>query len=182
MERYISADDFAKYHDSGTSSHVKAAIRRQFVADIEAKYDIMSFEKFRDLAFKAQDFGEWVRNFTRDRLLIIDEVHNLLSDSYDEKKYKEFLDTKRIQKAKGTNTILFKLVNALADKSCRMLLLTATPVFDNIAQFRDVVTALAPEAVLNSKDKISTVIDKLRGKVSFFPGTSANAYPSMHLS
>lgn len=179
MERYISHQDFATYQASKTSAVSKARIRRKFMDAIESRYDIMSYEKFKDTAFKTKDLKKWVSNITKDRLIIVDEVHNLLSDKYDPKKQKDIAASGVSQRAKGSNTILFKYLNDNADPSCRMLYLTATPVFDNMAQFEELVTVMNPGAKVKQRGaKISDVIDNLRGRVSFFPGTSPNAYPS----
>ena len=178
MERYISAEEFARFQSSGVSGAVKAKLRRKFMAAIEARYQIMSYEKFKDGAFKTKDLKKWVSEMTKDKLIIVDEVHNLLSDKYDEKKQKEIASTGISARAKGSNTILFKYLNDNADPSCRMIYLTATPVFDNMGQFAELVKVMNPGAHIKRGAKISDVIDNLRGKVSFFPGTSPNAYPS----
>lgn len=178
MERYISQTEFATYQASSTSAVTKAKIRRKFMDAIQSRYDIMSYEKFKDSAFKTKDLQKWVSEMTKDRLIIVDEVHNLMSDKYDSKKQKDISKTGISQRAKGSNTILFKYLNDNADPSCRMLYLTATPVFDNMAQFAELVTIMNPGAKVKAAAKISDVIDNLRGKVSFFPGTSPNAYPT----
>jgi hypothetical protein len=179
LERYISNDNFAKYHDSATSASAKAKIRRNFMDAISTRYEIMSYEKFKMMAHKTGDLQKWVKNFTKNRLIIIDEVHNLLSDKYDEKKYKEISESHTMSRAKGTNTILFKYLNDHADPSCRMIYLTATPVFDNMMQFKELVSIMSPGERIKRGSSITDVIDRLRGKVSFFPGTSPNAYPSV---
>lgn len=179
LERYVSNEDFAKYHASTTSSSTKAKIRKSFMEAISGRYDIMSYEKFKAIAHETKDLKKWARAFTKNRLIIIDEVHNLISDKYDEKKYKEIESTSTMNRAKGANTILFKYMNDHADPSCRMVYLTATPVFDNIMQFKELVSIMNPGAKIKRGANISDVIDNLRGKVSFFPGTSPNAYPSV---
>jgi hypothetical protein len=179
MEKYVSNEDFQAYYAPTTSDYKKASIRRKFMAAILEKYDIMSYEKFRAGAVKSGMLSRWVREATKDRLIIIDEVHNLISDTYESKKYTQIEADDRLSKSKGINTILFRYLTSHAHPSCKMIFLTATPVFDNIGQFKELVRALNPSAVFKVNAKISDLIGQIRGKVSFFPGTSANAYPSV---
>lgn len=179
MEKYISNEDFKAYHSNSISDNKKATIRRKFMAAIHTKYDIMSYEKFRSGAMKAPRLDKWVADVTKDRLIIIDEVHNLINDTYETNSYTKILEQNTMSRAKGINTILFRYLTSMADSSCKMLFLTATPVFDNIGQFKELVRALKPDAEFKRGAKLSDLITQIRGKVSFFPGTSANAYPSV---
>jgi hypothetical protein len=148
---------------------------------IENKYNIMSFEKLKLIALKhSHNILQWANEFTKDSMLIVDEVHNLLASTYDEKKFNEIINTGKIyNRAKGMNTILFKIITKYAHPSAKMVLLTATPIFDNIMQLKELVLIMNPEAIIKKGAKISDIIDFLRGKVSYFPGTSINAYPSV---
>ena len=151
-------------------------------SNIPAQYTIMSFEKFKINAVKAKpDIGAWLKDFSRNSLIIVDEVHNLLSDKYDKKKSIEIFKTGQIQGSiKGMNTVLFRLLTKFADPSAKILILTATPIFDNINQMRELVFAMDPSLLsIPDKAKIRDVINNLRGKVSYFPGTSINAYPTV---
>jgi hypothetical protein len=151
-------------------------------AKIPDQYTIMSFEKFKINAMKAKpDIAAWLKDFSRDSLIIVDEVHNLLSDKYDRKKSIEIFKTGQMKRSiKGMNTVLFRLLTKFADSSAKILILTATPIFDNINQMRELVYAMDPSLKnIPDKAKIRDVINNLRGKVSYFPGTSINAYPTV---
>lgn len=179
FDAYISKDDFELFHKQSTSLILKRKIKKRFMDAIEKNYDIISFERFKISALKnSNNLMNWINEFTKDSMLIVDEVHNLLADKYDSKGYDEIVTTGKIAKRiKGMNTILFKLVNKFADPSCKMIFLTATPIFDNIGQLKELVNVMTPEAIIPKGAKISDIIDFLRGKVSYFPGTSINAYP-----
>lgn len=181
METYITKEEFAKYMSSYTPQSFKRMLKTRFTKAIEAKYDIMSFEKFKIRAMKEKnDLAAWVERFTKDSLIIVDEVHNLLSDKYEAQKAKTILASgKAVKGVKGMNTILFKVLTKYAHPSAKFILMTATPVFDNISQMKELVIAIEPAAVIKKEAKISDVIDYLRGKVSYFPGTSVNAYPKV---
>lgn len=180
MDRYISADEFSRYHDTATTAKAQGVIRRKFMSAISQRYTIMTFEGFRSAAQKSKDLRVWVENFTKDRMIIVDEVHNLLSSTYNKEEYKKMLQAHKLGKAKGSITMLFKYLNAFAHASCKMLYMTATPVFDNIAQFRLLIEIMNPGSPdIAATATIKQVIDKLRGRVSYFPGVSENAYPSL---
>jgi hypothetical protein len=150
--------------------------------EFKKRYELYSFEKFKITAFKNADSSnmiEWIREFTRNSLIIIDEVHNLLSDSYKPDVMNRALKTGFLQKGeKGMNTILFRMLNTFADESCKFVFLTATPIFDNIYQIKILVQAIKPAVKIKSDATLKDIILHLRGKVSYFPGTSINAYPS----
>jgi hypothetical protein len=180
FDKYISKDDFIKFNMSSTSIKIKKQIKLKFMKAIESKYNIMSFEKLKLTALKhSNDILSWINTFTKDSMLIVDEVHNLIASTYDEKRFNDILSTGKISgRAKGMNTILFKLITTNAHLSSKMIFLTATPIFDNIVQLKELVKIMTPEAIINKGARISDIIDFLRGKVSYFPGTSINAYPS----
>ena len=179
MDAYISKEDFAKYMNPSTPSFTKGRIRSKFMKAIENKYTVLSYESFKIQASKASNIKEWIHDFTKDRMIVIDEVHNLLSSTYDAKAFAALESQPRLKKSSGLGTILFKALNIYAHASCKMIYLTATPVFDNIMQFKELVAVMSPEANIKRGADLKTTIDHLRGKVSFFPGTSANAYPKV---
>lgn len=177
--RYISNEDFIKYNDSATSDNAKKQIKSRFMKAIEEKYNIMSFEKLKNLALQRRDdIFAWITEFTKDSMLIVDEVHNLIASTYTEGVFEAVLSTGRLGQAKGMNTILFKLITTLAHPSAKMIFLTATPIFDNILQLKELVRIMTPDAVIEDTARISDIVKYLRGKVSYFPGTSMNAYPT----
>jgi hypothetical protein len=180
MNAYISREDFIRYHDSNTSVSRKRKLRSQFMKAIEEKYEIMSFEKFRASAAKAHNLKQWVEMFTHNSLVIIDEVHNLISMKYKLEQYTKMEETRIIpKKIVGINTVVFKYMLSHASNSCKFILMTATPVFDNIRQFKDLVSIMNPKIKIDENTTLNHAIDGLRGMVSYFPGTSPNAYPKV---
>ena len=180
MEAYISREDLARLVSPKTTTKVKTQIKKKFMTALNKRYDIMSFEKFKITGMKRKhDLFAWVEEFTQDSMIIVDEVHNLLSSTYDNKRASEILSDGQVERSfKGMNTIMFKLLTTHAHTSCKIVMLTATPIFDNIAQMRELVMAVNPTMKgLSFDTTIKDVIEHLRGKVSYFPGTSVNAYP-----
>jgi hypothetical protein len=181
MGKYISKEEFVEYQLSTTPVSRKKAIKAKFMAAISEKYSFYSFERLKSEAMKEKDnIKDWVYKFTDQSMIIVDEVHNLLSDKYNVKAFTEALSTGTIKKGqKGLNTILFRLLTTLAAKTTKMIFLTATPIFDNMNQFKVLIQVMRPDLPeLKNNITIKEAVEYLRGKVSYFPGTSINAYPT----
>lgn len=180
MNNYISKDEFDRYHASETSESGKRVIRKKFLARISERYQIFSFEQFRITAQqRSTELAQWAHDFTKNRLIIIDEVHNLLSSTYDLKGFSNVLLRGELPKGiKGINTVITKYLMIHAHPTCKFVHLTATPVFDNLGQFKELVALLNPTAHIKRGAKVADVINLLKGKVSYFPGVSQYAYPS----
>jgi hypothetical protein len=181
FQKYISSEDYILYKSHTTSATVKNAIKKKFMTNLSKYYNIMSYEGFRKLMLdhKKNIIG-FIKKWTKNNLIVIDEVHNVFSTKYDSKVYDKIEITGEIHSShKGMNAILMNLISRYGDDSCRMIYLTATPIFNNIDQLRELVKIMSPEVVLPSKNNLTELIELLRGKVSYFPGISKKAYPSM---
>jgi hypothetical protein len=111
-------------------------------------------------------------------MIIIDEVHNLLNTTYKPTGLAKVMESHTLpDKLKGTYTLLFRYMTLNAHASCKMLFMTATPIFDNLSQLYELAKAINPKTNVTAKSKLADIINAVRGKVSYFPGTSANAYP-----
>ncbi len=185
---YLDEKLHKEFVSNKTSLKRKNEIKKIFMDKFQKKYDLFSFEKLKiDLnKNKTSTLKEYIHKFTENSFLIIDEVHNLVTTNYDEKKAAIILspdatvnDKDLFKGVKGGLTILFKALNMYAHPTCKMIFLTATPIFDNIGQLKELVKIMVPEAEINKRAKVKDVIEFLRGRVSFFPGTSINAYPKV---
>lgn len=180
--RYMSKENYNEYMKT-TSDTTRKKLMKEGEKRIEKNYDIMSIEKFVKNALQHKDnLKAWAEDFTKDTLVIVDEVHNLLSTGYDEKAYANILEKGKIEKksVQGINSVIFKYMVQNAHKSSKMLYMTATPIFDHLTQFTELVGMLNPTADLSKHKKtLFGVINLLRGRVSYFPGTSQNAYPTV---
>jgi hypothetical protein len=186
--KYFNKDDYLQYINSDTSIKNKEKLREKFIKQIDEKYTIISYERFRLDALKhSENILEYINDFSKNAMIIIDEVHNLISDSYPLNTYINIENTGKIPinvKSLSINSTLLKLLSKYSHDSCKLLYLTATPIYDSFKELPELVYILNPEKNNNNIEKVLTNasindnIEKLRGKISYFPGTSKKAYPT----
>lgn len=137
---------------------------RMDIYDIKAKakkminneYEILSFGEFGNLFKKIEknsrgdlDFLNKIRTYFDDRVIIVDEVHNMRIVNED-------------VKGKEVSKSFHRLLEIL--KNNVLLLLSATPMFDNYNELRFILNTLLiqnGEKKINEKDKIFDENDKL---------------------
>lgn len=179
--KYLSAEDKAILDSDKTSNSEKKKINKKVAAAIAENYEIMSFEKLRKLFIvNKNNIKKFVNEFTENRVIIIDEVHNLINTNYKSEEYKSMIDTGVLdEKFSGILTLMLKALTYFRNTSCRMAFLTATPIVNNIQQFVELVRIMNPKLVLGDKSTFGQIVNTLRGRVSYFPGVSKAAYPSV---
>ena len=184
MDKYISYSDFILYNAPETTEALKKRIKAQFMKKIQDKYDIMSFDRFK-IHMESETLDEFIektRAFTENTMIIVDEVHNAFSDNHNMNRMQYILETGDMKKKiPGKNTVFFQLLSQFAAPTAKFVLLTATPVFDNINSIREVLRVMRPDLSLEevrTMKNLATIIPLLKGKVSYFPGSSPASYPA----
>ena len=152
LNRYISKEDYSMFINPRTSSKDRDKIRERFMKNINVNYEIVSYERLRKVLLDSKDYKTTIEKLTKNRIIIIDEVHNLIASKIpteilDKIKASKIID----KKTKSINAVILRLITTLADKSCKLFLLTATPVFDNYGQFIQLVLNLRPDADITKK-------------------------------
>ena len=183
MDKYISVNDRNKYKDDKTSKKDKDNIRKKFMSKINENYEILSYESLRNKLIKSNDVIKTIEEITKNRIVIIDEIHNLITTRIKTNIIDDIIKNKKISKnTKMINGVIMRLMTRLAHNSSKFFLLTATPVFDNYGQFIELVLNLCPEikeAELNRNiDDLKFLVEKLRGKVSYYKLSDISAYPA----
>lgn len=179
-DKYLSKSDLKLLMDPKVSKKIKTEARLRFEDKVKERYTIMSFDRLKINAKKTRNLYKWCQDLTRDRILIIDEVHNLVNNTYAESDFDLLTRQNAIgSKITGLNTILFRYITKNAHPTCKMLFLTATPIFDNINQIKELAAGLNPSFVLRKGATLEEAINAMKGKVSYFPGTSKAAYPEV---
>jgi hypothetical protein len=182
MNKYISSNDYNKYINTKTSNNDKDIIRKKFMKKISDKYEIISYENLRNRLLKSTDIKETIDNITKNRIVIIDEIHNLITSKINSITIETILKNNKIpKKTKMINGVIMRLMTYLANKTSKFFLLTATPVFDNFGQFIELVLNLRPDIKENELKRnindLEFLVEKLRGKVSFYKLKDLSDYP-----
>jgi len=182
LNRYITPLLYQQYINEKTPKKDKDLIRKHFLIEISKNYDIRTYENFRKLLLDSNNIKKTINDLTKDKIIIIDEVHNLITSKINPDKLKEIIDTNIIpKKTKSINGIIMRLLTKMANATSKIFLLTATPVFDNYGQFIELILNLRPELddkkIVRDAKNLETYINLLKGRVSFYKLKDRSAYP-----
>jgi hypothetical protein len=144
-------------------------------------YDIYSYEFIINKFKKSTNINKTLKEFTKNRIIIIDEFHNLIGSNIKEEIIDKIHITNKIDlKTKNIRSILMRFISKYADNSCKMFFLTATPVFDNLSQFVELVKLLnIQELDFSNIKRASDLIPFLRGKVSYYANYDKTQFPKV---
>jgi len=187
IDRYITKEEYEKFMDTSISSKEKDKIRMTFMERIEKNYKIISYENLRYNLLKSTDFKETIAKLTKDRVIIIDEVHNLIASKIKSDELLKILKSKTInKKTPAINAVILRLLTILADRTSKIFLLTATPVFDNFGQFIQLILNLRPDADISkiygtNKLNLDYLINLIKGKVSFYKLKDKSQFPKIKI-
>jgi len=181
---YISKKEYEAYINPETTKKDKEAIRKIFNYRIKKNYDIRSYENFRKLLLDSKNIKETIKELTENKIVIIDEIHNLITSKIQPSVLKNIIDGNKIPaRTQKINGVILRLLTKLADPSSRIFLLTATPVFDNYGQFIELVLNLRPDIddtkIKRDITKIDEYINLLKGRVSFYKLKDRSDFPAV---
>jgi hypothetical protein len=182
INKYITDNEFTKFKKPETPINEKDEIRNKFMERINKNYEIVSFERFRKILLDSKDYKKTIDEITKNRVIIIDEVHNLLASNLDEDTITKNLKLNIIdKKSSPINGIILRLMTKLANKTAKFFFLTATPVFDNYNQFIQLVLNLQPTADIKKTNNLKYLINLLKGKVSYYKFEDLSAFPKVKI-
>jgi hypothetical protein len=174
--------EYKKFIDPKTSDYDRNKLLSFFNNIIEKKYTIISYEVIINLFKKAKDINYTLRQLTKNRILVIDEFHNLIANYIDEKNIKEmYVKNKLLSKHKFIRALIMRYISRYAHESCKMFFLTATPVFDNYMQFVELVKLLHKEPINENIKSIKELLPYIKGKVSYFEITDRKDFPKVEI-
>jgi hypothetical protein len=184
FNKYISAEDFKYYTSPDVSKKLKDDIRKKFMKKISENYEIVSYEVLRTRLLKSLDIKGTIDEITKNRVVIVDEIHNLITSKINSDTLEKIKEDNKIPKnTKNINGVMMRLMGMMANKSSKFFLLTATPIFDNYGQFIELVLNLNPdikeeELKRNVKD-LDFLLEKIKGKVSFYHLQDKSSLPKV---
>jgi hypothetical protein len=185
LNKYVSKEDYKLFIDPNVSLEIKNTIRLNFTKRIEEKYEIISYEKFRSLLIKSLDYKKEIKKLTKNRIIIIDEVHNLIASKISDELIKKILGSRKIEvENEAINALILRLLTILIEPSAKLFLLTATPVFDNYGQFIQLILNLRPDVKITEKNmyNLEYLINLIKGKVSFYKLKDKSAFPTKQIN
>ena len=182
INKYITEKEFIEFKKPETSDEEKEKIKIKFMERINKNYEIISYERLRKILLDTNDYKKTINDITRNRVIIIDEFHNLLSSNVDEELITKNLKLNEIdKKTSPINAIIIRLMTKLADNTSKFFFLTATPVFDNYNQFIQLVLNMSPDVDMKKIDNLKYLINLLKGKVSYYKFEDLTAFPKVKI-
>jgi|LakMenEpi03Aug12_release.lakeMendotaPanAssembly.Ray.scaffolds.fasta_scaffold38652_6 hypothetical protein len=177
-------NELKKYNDPKITSLEKKKLLIFFNEKIDKNYLIYSYEYIINLFKKSSNIKKTLEVLTKNKILIIDEFHNLISNGIKEKTINDInIKNKLPTNPKLIRALIMRYISRFADKSCKMFFLTATPVFDNYLQFIELVKLLNPKQIDNKKLKsIKDIIPYINGKVSYYSINDKKDFPVVEYS
>lgn len=171
------------YYNSKTPDIIIKKLRLYFVKIISKKYAILSYEYIINLCKKSTDLIDTIRLLTKNKIIIIDEFHNLIASKVDENLIKTTYKNNKIQKnVKNVRSLIMRLLSKYADDTCKMFFLTATPIYDNYNQFLELVKLLNRNEIKDDKDmKLSSLIPYIKNKVSYYTVDNKADFPDTEI-
>lgn len=144
---------------------------------ILSKYQIISYEKLRNILTKSTDYKETIAKITKNKIVIVDEVHNLLASNITN--LTDLISEKKIPpKTENINAMCFRLFTKFMDKSSKLFCLSASPIFDNYFQFIQLILNLRPDLPDNIyANDLKKLVNYLKGKVTFYKLNDLSKFP-----
>ena len=139
------------------------------------------------MCIKINNILDFIKKFTENKMIIIDELHNVISDTYNLDNYIEIENIGKLKNLKSLffNSTLIKLLSKFSHNNSKLIFLTATPIYDSFKELPELVYLLNP-SFDNVRENLNNInykynLEKLRGKISYYSGSSKNAYPKSNL-
>ena len=175
--------ELKQYNDPKITDENKKKLLKFFDEIISKNYSIYSYEYIINLFKKSSNIKKTLEKITKNRIIIVDEFHNLISNGIKENiiddinKYNKLPSNPKLIRA-----LIMRYISRYADKSCKMFFLTATPVFDNYLQFIELVKLLNVNPIDDKNLKnFKSIIPYIRGKVSYYSINDINDFPSVEV-
>ena len=144
-------------------------------------YSIYSYEYIVNKFKKSNNIKKTLEDLTRNKILIIDEFHNLISKKINENEIIKLNKNKKLNKKnKSIRALIMRYISRYADKTCKMFFLTATPIYDNYHQFIELVKLLNVKTIDDTNLKsFKNIIPYIKGKISYYATEDKKDFPEI---
>jgi len=181
--KYISEEERNELKKEEKTLKEKKEIRKKYMEKIKEKYEIISYENLRKQLLDSKDYKKTIEEITKNRVIIIDEVHNLITSNIEESTINKILKLKEInEKTISKNALILRLLTKLGDKTSKFFLMTATPIYDNYGQFIQLVYNLIPNADKTKITNLKYLINILKGKISYYDFKDKSILPKVKIN
>jgi hypothetical protein len=184
--KYANREELEILKNPAIAKRTQHKIKKIIDDRIAEKYEIISFENLRLEIKKSKDIIKTIQNLTENKIIIIDEVHNLITSKIKPLALAKVIKEKQILKeTPSLNGVIMRLLTKLAHPTSKFFLLTATPIYDNYGQFIELILNLCPDiddtGIERSLDEIRVLLPKLKGKISYYKLDDVSAYPAIKI-
>ena len=176
--------ELKKYNDPNITSDEKKELLIFFNEKISKKYFIYSYEYIINLFKNSTNINRTLEELTKNKILIIDEFHNLISNGIKETTINDIKNRNKLpENPKLIRALIMRYISRFADKTCKMFFLTATPVFDNYLQFIELVKLLNVKPIDDKYLKsIKNIMPYINGKISYYSLNDKKDFPDVEYS
>ena len=173
-------DELKEYNNINIDEKRKEELYKLFMRYINKKYSIYSYEYIINLFKKSDNLKNTLNTLTKNKILIIDEFHNLIANKISERLLIKLYNKNKLNPAtKNIRALIMRYISRYANKTCKMFFLTATPVFDNFNQFVELVKLLNNKDIDNNIETLRDLIPYLIGKVSYYSTINKEDFPKV---
>ena len=183
-DKYLTREEYELLFNYSTNKKIKKAIEIELDKKIKEKYDIISFEILNKILKSSKDIIKSIKKITNNKIIIIDEVHNLITSKIKPEALAKVIEAKKILKeTPSLNGVIMRLLTKFAHPTSKMFLLTATPIYDNYGQFIELILNLCPsindKGIKRNLSAIKELVPHLRGKISFYKLDDISFFPNV---
>ena len=166
----------------GRADLTQGDIDKKVTRLIKRRYEILGFGEFANQVFKIKDQPELIRKTFSNRVIVVDEIHNLRTDTDEGEVDTDEADVEgeKTKGKKGSEALLVVLEHA---RNVRLVLMSATPVYNDADEILWVMSLVYTHArdyqALQTLQKLSLFSQtSLRPEARKLLATFANRYVS----
>ena len=181
-DKYLSKEEYDLLFNPSINKKIRKKIEIDLERRIRERYDIISFENLTRTLKISKDIITSIRELTENKIVIIDEVHNLITSKIKPEILSKVIEAKQILKqTPSLNGVVMRLLTKFSHPSAKMFLLTATPIYDNYGQFIELILNLCPQiddtGIKRTMRDIKELVPQIRGKISFYKLDDKTYFP-----